>query len=121
MRVMGGKCFYKIEKKEGHGKFQPIAYKGVLVGYTMSNSSYRVWNLIRHTIYNVGFLAFDETAKPGWWRASTPRVATSSDNGEVISLNLFPSRAPAPVPVPPSADFDATSTVDPGQETVTSK
>ena len=36
------KSFYHIYKKEKHGKFQLVAYKGVLVGYTMSSNAYRV-------------------------------------------------------------------------------
>ena len=41
-RVLGTKSSGQIDKKERHGKFQPVAYKAVLFGYTMSSNSYRV-------------------------------------------------------------------------------
>ena len=127
LRVLGSKSFYQIDKKERHGKFQPVAYKVVLVGYTMSNNSYRVWDPVKHTIYNVGSPAFDETAKPGWWRKSTAAAAPVADE-QVIFPDLPPFPAPAtiqipdpapdPAPAPASSDSHAASTVDTGEEEV---
>ena len=62
LRVLGSKSFCQIKKLDQGGKFQPVAYKGVLVNYNTSSNAYRVWDPSRHTVYNVAVLAFDETA-----------------------------------------------------------
>ena len=100
LRVLGSKSFCQIDKKEKHGKFQPVAYKAVLVGYTMSTNSYRVWDPVQHTIYNVGSPAIDEVAERRWWRKSTavhlPRPPTFSSS----SHNPSPTPSPRPSPSP---------------------
>ena len=88
LRVLGSKFSCQIDKKKRHGKFQPVAYKAVLVGYTMSSNSYRVWDPVKHTIYNVGSPTFDEAAKPGWWRKSTAAAALVADEQVVRSGTL---------------------------------
>ena len=42
LRVLESKSFYQINKLNRGGKFQPVAYKGVLVNYNTSNNAYRV-------------------------------------------------------------------------------
>ena len=42
LRVLGSNNFCHINKLDRGGKFQPLAYKGVLVNYNTSNNAYRV-------------------------------------------------------------------------------
>lgn len=68
IRVIGCKAFCQIEKKTRKGKFFPVAYIGVLLGYVVNDPSYRVWCPESNKVYNHGAPSFDETAGPARWK-----------------------------------------------------
>ena len=46
----------------------PLSYLGALVNYNTTSSSYRVWDPLRHTVYDVAQPSFNEEAALVWWR-----------------------------------------------------
>ena len=89
LRVLGCKAFCQIDKSQRGGKFAPVAYKGVLVNYNSSSNAYRVWDQVRHKVYNVGEPAFDESAPQGWWRQpSSSNNDTYDDNDEPVQFSV---------------------------------
>lgn len=105
--------FCQIDELDRCGKFQPVAYKGVMVNYNTSRNAYRVWDRVRQMVYNVGTPTCDETAQPGWWRVSPRPRAIDAAKDDVIFIDL------PTAPVPALEVSDAASTVE--QEATASK
>ena len=62
------KVFFPIDKKEKGGKLGAGRYEGVLVGYSETSPSVRVWNPWRgERVLNVGGADYDEWVESGWW------------------------------------------------------
>lgn len=57
--AIGCKAFCQIDKGHRNGKFEPVAYRGVLVNYSLSSDCYRVWDPTGVKVYNVGQPSFD--------------------------------------------------------------
>lgn len=68
LRVLGCKAFCQIKKQFRRGKFAPVSFAAVHIGYGESSPTYRVWNPESRLVYHVGSPGFDEDAAPGWWR-----------------------------------------------------
>ena len=68
IRAIGCKAFCQIDKGHRNGKFELVAYRGLLVNYSLSSDCYRVWDPIAVKVYNVGQPLFDETSVSGWWK-----------------------------------------------------
>ena len=66
LRVLGCKTFCQIDKQQRGGKFSQVAYEGALVNYSTTSPAYRVWDPLRHTVYDVAQPTFNEEAVPGW-------------------------------------------------------
>ena len=68
MRSFGCKVFCPIDKKDRGGKLGAVRYEGVLVGYSETSPSVRVWNPWKgKQVLNVGGADYDESVKSGWW------------------------------------------------------
>ena len=72
LRVLGCKAFCHIDKQKRGGKFSPVAYEGALVNYNTTSPAYRVWDPLRHTVYDVAQPTFNEEVMLGWWRKANP-------------------------------------------------
>ena len=94
LRVLGSKAFCQIPKSERGGKFEPVSFMGVLVGYTSHSPAYRVWHTQRQKVYDVGAPAIDEAAAPGWWRAPLYAAAGAEEWDE--EPLVFPAAPPPP-------------------------
>ena len=46
----------------------PVSYQEALVNYGTTSPAYRVWDPLRHTVYDVAQPSFNEEAALGWWR-----------------------------------------------------
>ena len=106
MRVVGCKAFCPIEDVERKGKFGAKAWVGVMVGYSIDTTGYRVWNPATHKVWDVRGPIFDESASGGWWRkpaiAKKPLWADEAPLKLVIGLDAPAVEQPgAIVPVPP--------------------
>ena len=56
LRAYGSKAYVSLEKKKRHGKMG----EGVIVGYPSASVGYRVWDIVRGEVYNVGVPFVDE-------------------------------------------------------------
>ena len=68
---------------------------GAVVNYNNSSNVYRVWDPSHAKVYNVGSPAFDEIAKPGWWRSP------GADEGNLDVEFPYLLTYTAPVPAAP--------------------
>ena len=93
-----------IDKSQRGGKFEPVAYKGVLVNYHISSTSYEVWDPVNHKVYNVGEPAFDEAASLGWWRQPASSSSSRQDDDNDMAV-IFPD-----IPLD-AAETEADSTI----------
>ena len=66
LRVLGCKAFCQIDTKQKDGKFMRVNYQGALVNYSTTSLAYRVWDPLRHTVYDVAQPSFNEDAVRGW-------------------------------------------------------
>ena len=46
-------------------------WEGVIVGYPSSSVGYRVWDLVRGKVFNVGMPCVDEDVLFGWWKKTS--------------------------------------------------
>ena len=93
LRVLGCKAFCQIDKHNRGGKFSPVAYEGALVNYSTTNPAYRVWDPLRHTVYDVAQPTFNEEAVPGWWRKAN--LAAEKDAEPLVFPNVVNEEPPA--------------------------
>ncbi|XP_071699561.1 uncharacterized protein [Rutidosis leptorrhynchoides] len=63
LRVFGCKCFI-LNKKEYLTKFEPKAYEGVFLGYSLESKAYRLLNKYTNVIEESLDVTFDETPPP---------------------------------------------------------
>ncbi|XP_071700064.1 uncharacterized protein [Rutidosis leptorrhynchoides] len=82
LRVFGCKCFI-LNKKEYLTKFEPKAYKGVFLGYSLEGKAYRVLNKYTNVIEESLDVTFDETPP----RKTKPLVDDDVVEQEAIMIN----------------------------------
>ena len=115
LRAIGCKAFYQIDKGHRNGKFELVAYRGVLVNYSLTSDYYRVWDPAGVKVYNVGQPSFDETAVPRWWKQ--PKEEKEAQEFDFLDYldDIVPALAPAlastsPPASAPTSSPDATPT-----------
>ena len=106
LRVVGCKAFCPFDAVERKGEFGAKAWVGVMVGYSIDTSGYRVWDSATHKVWDVRGPTFDETATAGWWKqqaaAKRPLWADEAPLQLVIGTDAPAVEQPgAMVPVPP--------------------
>ena len=106
LRAVGCKAFCPYDEVERKGKFGAQAWVGVMVGYSIDTSGYRVWDPATHKVWDVRGLTFDETASGGWWRKPSaekrPQWVDDAPLKLVIGLDAPEVEQPGvDVPMPP--------------------
>ena len=87
MKSFGCKVYCPVDKKDRGGKLGAVRYEGVLVGYSETSPSVRVWNPWKaKQVLNVGGADYDESVGRGWWLGRR-----DGNNVEEMETVVFPA------------------------------